>query len=499
MTAHNQSIVYGSVIPTLTSAITGFVNGDTAAVVSGSPALSTTATASSPVGAYSITPALGTLTAANYTFAFVNGTLNITQATSATAVSASPLPGPTSSPATLTATVTSTAGVPTGSVTFTSAGAPLCTATVNTSGVASCAFVPALSGNMLITAQYSGDNNFQASTGTTALTVYDSLIKLQLTSMQLTYPGATNITACVSGATSATATGSIQIDDGATALTTQPLQGNRCAYWYISPGLAAGTHTLTAVYSGDTHNPAGTSSRVSVVVNPVPVKLSASCWNSSFAYGANYQCTVDISSNAGAAQGSINYALDGGAAISVPLSSGNGQFTIPTPLVGNHTVVIAYPQQTNYAAGTSVTESFTVNAAPVNVSLTPSTWNPSSSSSVTLQAAVTSWSAGAPNSTGSVSFSDGGTLLATVPVDSNGQASYTPSDLLVGSNSITATYSGRDQLRHRLCDHQAFPYRSRKPELLTEAPALSVFSGAGAYSLPLRLRIVDTSRALISA
>jgi hypothetical protein len=442
VSAQSQSIVYGSAIPTLTSAITGFVNGDTAAVVSGSPALSTTASTASPAGAYPITAAPGTLAAANYTFTFVRGTLNITPATSSTAASVTPSPAPAGSPVTLSAVVSSTAGAPTGSVTFTSAGSPLCTAAVNASGVASCAFVPAVSGNMLITAQYTGDNNFQASTGTTALTIYDSSIKLQLASTQLIYPGATNVTACVTGATSMTATGSIQINDGATALTTQPLQGKGCAYWYISPGLAAGTHTLTAIYSGDKDNPAGISSSVAVLVNPVPVTLSASCWNSTFAYGANYQCTVNISSKAGAAQGSINYTLDGGTAISVPLSNGSAQFTIPTPAVGNHTVVIAYPQQTNYAAASLVTESFAVNRAPVNVSLTPSTWSPSSSSSVTLQAAVTSWSAGAPNANGSVSFYDGQTLFATVAVDSNGQASYPASGLPVGSNSITATYSG---------------------------------------------------------
>ena len=58
----NASQVYGSVNPAaLTAAITGFVNGDQASVVSGSASLSTTASSSSDVGAYTINVAPGTL------------------------------------------------------------------------------------------------------------------------------------------------------------------------------------------------------------------------------------------------------------------------------------------------------------------------------------------------------------------------------------------------------------------------------------------------------
>jgi hypothetical protein len=39
--------------------------------------LATTATTSSPVGTYPITASAGTLTAANYAFSFVNGTLTV--------------------------------------------------------------------------------------------------------------------------------------------------------------------------------------------------------------------------------------------------------------------------------------------------------------------------------------------------------------------------------------------------------------------------------------
>jgi hypothetical protein len=76
--ANNLSIPYGSAIPNLTYTLSGFVNGDAAATAtSGMPSLSTTATSASLPGTYPITPAAGTLTAANYNFAFSNGTLTV--------------------------------------------------------------------------------------------------------------------------------------------------------------------------------------------------------------------------------------------------------------------------------------------------------------------------------------------------------------------------------------------------------------------------------------
>jgi hypothetical protein len=83
VTANNASRVYGAANPTFTDTVTGFVNGDTQSVVSGAASLTTTATLSSTVGAYPITAAQGTLSASNYTFNFVNGTLTVNQATPA--------------------------------------------------------------------------------------------------------------------------------------------------------------------------------------------------------------------------------------------------------------------------------------------------------------------------------------------------------------------------------------------------------------------------------
>jgi hypothetical protein len=68
-------------------------------------------------------------------------------------------------------------------------------------------------------------------------------------------------------------------------------------------------------------------------------------------------------------------------------------------------------------------------------------WYAHAGSTINLHASVTSWSAGNPNATGTVSFSDGATSLAAVPVDVSGQASFATSGLSVGTHTLTAAYA----------------------------------------------------------
>jgi hypothetical protein len=82
VTAEDKTRGYGDPNPALTAAFTGFVNGETTAVLTGAPALSTTATPTSPIAVtYPITATIGSLSATNYQFAFVPGTMTLTPAT----------------------------------------------------------------------------------------------------------------------------------------------------------------------------------------------------------------------------------------------------------------------------------------------------------------------------------------------------------------------------------------------------------------------------------
>jgi hypothetical protein len=59
---------------------------------------------------------------------------------------------------------------------------------------------------------------------------------------------------------------------------------------------------------------------------------------------------VNVGSVAGGATGAITYTLDSNAPVSLPLSGGFAQFSLPTPNAGPHTLVIDYPQQSIFTA-----------------------------------------------------------------------------------------------------------------------------------------------------
>lgn len=82
VTADNQSRLYGGANPTFTQTISGYVNGEnaTSAGLTGSASGSSTATPTTAVGSAVITGSAGTLAAANYDFAAVNGTLTVSPA-----------------------------------------------------------------------------------------------------------------------------------------------------------------------------------------------------------------------------------------------------------------------------------------------------------------------------------------------------------------------------------------------------------------------------------
>jgi sugar lactone lactonase YvrE len=371
----------------------------------------------------------------------VTESIVVNQAASTTLLTAASLTPTQTLPDLLTATV-SGPGTVSGTVVFTAGGATLCTGALS-AGVATCSYAPASAGTVSVSAQYAGDANHQASSASLTLNVqplYDAAISLQLASTQVVYPGATNVTVCVTAAGNAAATGSVGIYDGASLLTTQVLAGNGCAYWYIAPGLNAGTHSIGAQYSGDKNNAAGLAAPVSLVVSPAPMTMEASCWNSSIPYGVNYQCNANTDS--GPKSGYMTYSYDGGAPVNLPLNaSGATAFTIVQPVVGTHTVVIAYPAQGNYLGQTLPADTFTVRPAPVSVSLVASAYSATAGTAITFTASVTSGTTSAPSATGSVSFTNGSTLLATVPVNANGQAIYS-TGLPAGNNTITATFAG---------------------------------------------------------
>ena len=171
VTANSFTRVFGAPNPVLTAVFTGFVNGEVFATsgVTGTPSLTTTATAASVPGTYPVTAAIGTLAAVNYSFAFVNGTLTVTQAATTTTITNAAalvnvtMVGQSYAVTWTTSPVAPSAGTPTGTVTVTDGtgpGSASCTAAV-ASGT--CTLTSTTPGVKTITATYPGDTNFTGS------------------------------------------------------------------------------------------------------------------------------------------------------------------------------------------------------------------------------------------------------------------------------------------------------------------------------------------------
>ncbi len=74
------SRTYGGPMPALTWKMSGFLSGDSQSVVTGTPMLTTIANSGSSVGMYSISVSVATLSAANYAFTAINGSITVNPA-----------------------------------------------------------------------------------------------------------------------------------------------------------------------------------------------------------------------------------------------------------------------------------------------------------------------------------------------------------------------------------------------------------------------------------
>src|SRR5438094_6331533 len=82
VTADDKSREYGDANPAFDATISGFKNGENLATsgVTGTASCTSAAIATSPVADHTISCTIGSLSAHNYSFSFVNGTLRVTTA-----------------------------------------------------------------------------------------------------------------------------------------------------------------------------------------------------------------------------------------------------------------------------------------------------------------------------------------------------------------------------------------------------------------------------------
>lgn len=145
---------------------TGLVNGETVGTVTITASGGTTQTA--PAGVYYLVPSLaigGSFNPTNYTIQYIAGTLTVGKGSSATLLTTSAATVLFNTSVTFTAAVSSsTAGIPTGAVTFKDGTTSIGSATLDATGTATLAISTLTSGTHSITAVYAGDATFATST-----------------------------------------------------------------------------------------------------------------------------------------------------------------------------------------------------------------------------------------------------------------------------------------------------------------------------------------------
>jgi hypothetical protein len=167
---------------------------------------------------------------------------------------------------TLTATIKSTTGTPTGTVTFKSNGVAIGTGTLN-GGVATLVTSFPLPGTYTLIAVYSGDANNQTSTTNTVLETVLNVVNISLTSSvnPVFLDNPTILTATLTTAAAGTTlTGTVSFFDGTTPIGTGIVANGVVSI--TASFVFAGTHSITAVYSGDAADAPGTSPALSQTV-----------------------------------------------------------------------------------------------------------------------------------------------------------------------------------------------------------------------------------------
>jgi hypothetical protein len=352
---------------------------------------------------------------------------------------------------TFTATVSVSspgAGTPTGTVTFNDGTTTLGTGTLDGSGVATFTTSALSVAGHSITAAYGGDTNDQGSTSTalgqtvnrdSTSTVLTSTVNPSVFGQSVTFTAAVSVVSPGTG----TPTGTVTFKDGSNTLGTGTLNGSGMATLATS-SLSVSTHSITAVYGGDTNDQGSTSGAVSQMVNQDSTATSLYSSANPSVFGQSVTFTATVSANApgsGTPSGMVTF-KDGTTVMGAgTLSGGAATFTTSALAVGSHPITAVYAGDGNFVASTSAPTSQAVNQDGTSTSLTSSA-NPSvSGQSVTFTATVTANAPGSGTPTGTVTFKDGATLLGTSPL-SGGVASITMSSLSVASHNISVAYGG---------------------------------------------------------
>jgi hypothetical protein len=380
VTAGSKSRPYGAANPPLTYVIAGYVNGDRSSVASGAPSLVTKAVAASVPGVYPISVTLGTLAANDYSFKLVGGSLTVAHASTTTTIDDLTNPSGQRQATTFIAIVTPVApgaGTPTGTVTFKDGKKTLGTQTLS-GGRASFTISSLALGKNSITAVYSGDGDFTASTSPTDVhrVWYASKTALSDSAVVSAFGQAVTLTAKVTAVTAGNGTpaGSVTFRDGATTLGTVKLKGGKASLTVSD--LSAGNHAITAVYNtnGTFGDSLSATDSHTVERTHTTTALSKPTNPSTAGQAVKFTATVKaVAPGAGTPTGTVTF-MDGQTVLgTVQLSGDTASFTTSTLAAGQDTITAVYNGDDDFAASTSPVDTHEVasSQAVTTIGATP--------------------------------------------------------------------------------------------------------------------------------
>jgi hypothetical protein len=208
---------------------------------------------------------------------------------------------------------------------------------------------------------------------------------------------------------------------------------------FTTTGLAAGPHSITAVYSGDSANSTSSSPSLNESVLRITTTALASAQNPALALDAIVFTATVTNGAATPASGTVTF-TDGTKVLgTAALANGVGVLRLPSLLVGQHPITASYSGDAQNFPSSSVVLLQSIQLRPTTSALTASTIPQGNNQQVTL-ISVVRWS-GPATPTGTVTFMEGTTVLGTSPVDGTGVATLTA--FVQGrSATIVSTYSG---------------------------------------------------------
>ncbi len=301
-------------------------------------------------------------------------------------------------------------------------------------------------------AQYVGDGSFNTSTSAPALTQTVNPASTTVTLGSTANPSVFGQSAFVTATVAPVApgagvpTGSVVFTVDGSPVATANLDATGVAS-YSTSGLAAGPHTVTAAYNGDSNfRPSLSTGGLQQVVlkADTSVTVTSTANPSVFGQSAVGVRVQAVSPGAGTPRGFVTFTVDGTARSPVQLDGTGRALLAGTPLsVGPHQISVSYAGDPNFNAGSSAgTFSQTVDKASTTTSVGTNPNPTIIGQAVVMTATVAAVAPGNGAPGGTVIFKADGNQVGQGTVDSTGRATASVTTLTVGPHTITALYQG---------------------------------------------------------